>query len=67
MGGACSTFGGEENCIQGFGGETRVRDHFEDPGENGMIILRWIYTKWHGGGAWSGLIWLRVGRDGGHL
>ena len=22
MGGACSTYGGEERCIQGFGGET---------------------------------------------
>jgi hypothetical protein len=22
MGGACSTYGGEESCIQGFGGET---------------------------------------------
>ena len=24
MGGACSTYGGEESCIQGFGGETWV-------------------------------------------
>ena len=22
MGGACSTYGGEERCMQGFGGET---------------------------------------------
>jgi hypothetical protein len=22
MGGACSTYGGEESCVQGFGGET---------------------------------------------
>jgi hypothetical protein len=23
MGGACGTYGGEERCVQGFGGETR--------------------------------------------
>ena len=26
MGGACSTYGGEERCIQGFGGETRGKE-----------------------------------------
>ena len=26
MGGACSTYGGEEGCIQGFGGETRGKE-----------------------------------------
>jgi len=26
MGGACSTYGGEEKRIQGFGGETRGKD-----------------------------------------
>jgi len=41
MGGACSTYGGEERFIQGFGGETlRERDHLEDPGVDGRIILR---------------------------
>ena len=39
MGGACSTYGGEEMCIQGFGGETwGERDHLGDPGVNGMSI-----------------------------
>jgi len=32
MDGACSTYGEEKICIQGFGGETRGRDHLEDPG-----------------------------------
>jgi hypothetical protein len=33
MGGACSTYGGEERCLQGSGGGTlRERDHLEDPG-----------------------------------
>jgi len=38
----------------------------EDPGVEGIIILRWIYRKWDLG-AWIGLIWLRIGTSGGHL
>jgi hypothetical protein len=43
-------YGGEKRCIQGFGGETRgEKDHLEDPGVGGTIILRWIFRKWDGG------------------
>jgi len=42
------------------------RDHLEDPGVDGKIILRRILRKWDGG-AWTELIWLRIGTGGGHL
>jgi hypothetical protein len=42
------------------------RDHSEDPGVDGSIILKWIFKNWHGE-AWSGLVWLRIGTGGGHL
>ena len=57
---------GKERFIQGFGGETRERDHWEDPGEDGRIILRWIFRKWDVE-AWTGSVWLRIGTNGGHL
>ena len=47
-------------------GNLRLRDHLEDPGVDGRIILRWIFRKWEGvvGAGWS---WLRIGTAGGHL
>jgi len=40
--------------------------HLEDPGVDGRIILNWIFKKWYGE-AWTGLLWLRIGKDGGRL
>ena len=46
MGEACGTYGEEKNCVQGFGwGDLRERDHLEDAGVDGRVILRWI-SKW---------------------
>jgi len=67
MGGACSTYGGEERRVQGvWWGNPRERDHLEDPGVDRKIILRWIFRKWDVG-AWTGLIWLRTGTGGWHF
>jgi hypothetical protein len=37
----------------------RGKGHFEGLGLDGRIILKGIFKKW--GGAWPGLIWLRIG------
>jgi len=46
MGGSWSTYGGEEECIQGFGGEAGEKEHFVDLGVDGRIVLRRIFGKW---------------------
>jgi hypothetical protein len=43
--------------VQGFGGE---RGHFEDPGVDGRVILRWIFGKWDVR-IWTESTWLRIG------
>ena len=44
-------------------GNLRERDHFEDQGIDGRIILKWIFRKWDVG-VWTGS---RIGTGGGHL
>ena len=59
-------YGGGERGIQGFGWVTKGRNHLEDPGIDGRIILRWIFGSGMGG-RWTGLIWLRLGTVGRRL
>jgi hypothetical protein len=47
-------------------GNLREGDHWGDPGIDVKKILRWIFRKWEVG-EWTGLSWLRIGTDGGHL
>jgi hypothetical protein len=44
MGGACGTYGGEEHT--GFWwGDLRKRDHLDDIGVDGIMILKWVFQE----------------------
>jgi len=47
-------------------GNLSERDHLEDPGAEGRIILIRIFRNW-GVGVWTGSSWLRIGTGGGTL
>jgi len=67
MGGECSTHGGDERRMQGFGGKTCGKErHLGDPVVDGTVTLSWIFIKWNVG-AWTGSGWLRKGTGGGLL
>jgi hypothetical protein len=49
MGGACNTYGRRRELHTGFWyGNIRKRDHLEDPGVDGVVMLRWNFRKWDG-------------------
>jgi hypothetical protein len=40
----------DKRCAyRGLVGKPEERDHFEDPGVDGRIILKWIFKKWDWG------------------
>jgi hypothetical protein len=65
MGGACSAQEGEAYTGVWWG-NLREKDHFRDPGVDGRIILRWIFSMCFVG-VWIGSIWLRIETGGRHL
>jgi hypothetical protein len=61
MGGACSTYGGKREVRTGFWWrDLREGDHLGDPGIDGRITLKWIFTKWGGGGP---VDWIELSQD----
>jgi hypothetical protein len=42
------------------------RDYWGDPGIDGRIILRCMFSNWNVG-VWTGLSWLRIETGGVHL
>ena len=47
-------------------GKSEGKNHLEDTGVDGRIILRWNFRKWDVG-VWTGSRWLRIGTGGGLL
>jgi hypothetical protein len=50
MGRACGIYEGEKRCIQVTVGNLNERDHLEDVGINGRIILQWMLNSMGGRG-----------------
>ena len=42
-------------CTGFWWGDLKERDHLEDTGIGGRLILQWIFKKWDGGGPGLGL------------
>jgi hypothetical protein len=49
MGGVCSTYGRGEAYTGFWWGNLRERDHLEDQGVDGRMILKWIFRMWEYG------------------
>jgi hypothetical protein len=57
---------GEEVYTGFWWGNLRERDHLQDPGVDGRIIIRWFVRKWDVG-VWTGSRCLRIWTGGGLL
>jgi hypothetical protein len=52
------TYRADEKCTQGFGGRNlKERDHLQDLGIGGMIVLKWLLLEE------IGFDWIHVSKD----
>jgi hypothetical protein len=66
MGGACSPMGEMRNAYKTWTENLKGRDHVEDLGVGGRIILEVILGNFSGK-MWNGFICLKIGTSGGLL
>jgi hypothetical protein len=66
IGGTCNTYGREESANRVLVEKPDGKNHLGDIGIDGRIILKLFLGKVDGG-AWTGLIWLRMRTSGGHV
>jgi hypothetical protein len=66
LAGHVARMGGGDAYTGFWWGNLVERDHLGDPGVNGSIILRWIFSNWDVG-VWTGSSWVRIGTGGGLL
>ena len=66
MGRACSSYGERRGVYKVLVGKPERKNHLEDPGVDGRIILRWIFRKWDVA-VWTGSSWHTIGTAGGNL
>ena len=55
MGGTCITYETRRGAYKVSVGKPEGKNHLEDPGVDGSIILRLNFTKWDGGTDWIDL------------
>jgi len=61
MGGACSTYEARRVSYRVLVEKPERKNHLEDQGVDGTVILRWNFTKWDGDMDWIDLAqWRRL-------
>jgi hypothetical protein len=58
--------GARETHVKVWSESKKGKDHLEDKGVDGTIILKWIIKKLNGR-VWSAFIWFAIGTSGGLL
>jgi hypothetical protein len=66
IGWTCGTYGRDERCIQGFGGETLGKETTLKPRRKWEDSIKMDLQELDGE-AWTGLIWPRIGTGEGRL